>query len=826
MFFRHLQIALRLLRRNRLNSFINILGLSLSVVCCLLLYAFLRHEWTWDRTNQNIDRIHLIRTEFSQDIAIQAIKASSDRTSAPSPDAQVIRSSPLLLHDTIQDQIPGIEAITPYDYFTQLLKKDNEIFKSKVGYSNPSLFDIFTLPLVEGKQNLLLIDLHGAIVTESFARKYFVGDSFIGKSFDVKLGGEFIPVEITAVIEDLPENNTLSDIEIFLPFETYRKYIIANDGPLSWGRLSINNYILAEEGISPQEISNSINEYLINSEVQFSETNLFSLRFHAHPLKTLQVCPPYLANPEGLESKSDMSSAKTLFIIAMIILALACINVTSLSIGRGALRANEIGVRKVLGANKKELMFQFWLETGLTVLFAIAVGLVLTELILPVVRNLVEVDLAIFYDITTIISLASLWFILVVASGTYPALVMASFPTLSAFKGFLNIGRNTKLRRVLLVVQFTLSIALIAITMNMSSQMRYMQSVDLGYNGDQVVSLPIYSEEGTGARMMKMFQERFSGEPGILNITGTSSTFGDPLIGLWWQENEKEKSAGVNIVDFNYISMMDIQIVAGRDFSQENAADGHNSIIVNEAFVKEFGIEDPIGHQKANFNGKEIIGVVKDYHFNSLEDEISPMIFTVNPSLDFIDDKGYSTIHHESIQYILLKLSSENIPETMKTVEGYWKEIASDWQYKYKFIDDNIQEQYSDTRMWNKVSTLTSILAILIASMGLFGLAEIQISQRIKEIGIRKVLGASVWQIVSYFNKEFIILVSISSIIAMPIAFFVLKDWLENFAYKLPVNPLILISAGLMAMMIALITTSSQAIRAANTNPSEILRSE
>jgi putative ABC transport system permease protein len=808
MIWKHLQIALRILKKNKLHSVINVLSLSLAAACSLLLFVYLRYEWTWDHHHENLDSIYLVKANQSFE---NGFDYSTDGTS-------------MLFKESVQRNIPGIKAVCTFEEESKSIVIDEESYPLEVTFVNREFFDVFSFPFLEGNRESLFETQNSAVVTREFAEKYSPFEDPIGKEIDINFDSETKSFLITAIAESVPKTSILSG-EVFLSMKVHiDEYLVNNE--MDWISNSQMNFALLEKGADPLEVEASIKSLMDDLGVSHNKEKNIKTEFILHPLNKYHVRLPFLKNPHDFGSQIDSKPSLILAGIALVILFMACINVTMLSIGRGKVRSREIGVRKVLGARRNELMTQFWLETAILVVAALGIGLVLTELFLPVFNGLINLSLSMSYDFQTFVVLASLFVTLLIAAGFYPALVLSSFPVMSAFKGLFNAGKKKKLRRVTVVIQFTSTITLIAITLTMGQQLNFIKNQDLGYNDEQVVAFPMYSEGNDGLRALERFKNDFAGEPGVLGVAGSSCLFGEGWIINFWYDDDEQRRSYFSTIDQEFLTLLNVEFVEGRNFSKDKPSDEKRGVIVNEAFVEEFGIDNPIGARIGYFAENEIIGVMKDFNHDSLHEEVASLMMVMNPDIVYSQRVGCGRNHHHTIQYIYAKLAPEKIVSTMASIEKYWAKTYPETEYKFHFLDESVQEMYVDERRWNRTITFSSIIAILIASMGLFGLAELQISQRMKEIGVRKVLGASATQLVSQFNKEFVILVTGSTILAVPITIYILNKWFENFAYHVNINPLILIGAGFIALMIAFVTTSTQSIRAANTNPIEVLRDE
>ncbi|HET6568969.1 MAG TPA: FtsX-like permease family protein, partial [Rhodothermales bacterium] len=510
--------------------------------------------------------------------------------------------------------------------------------------------------------------------------------------------------------------------------------------------------------------------------------------------------------------------------IALLVLLIACINFMILSIGRSTTRAKEVGMRKALGARRGQIMKQFWGEAILMGLVALLLGVLLAILVLPLFNQLTgrELSLGASLNANGVLILLGLIAIVGLVAGGYPAAVLSGFNPVAVLKGDVKSRGNSFFTRSLIVVQYTLSIVLIVSTIVMARQLHYMLNRDLGFEGEQVVVLHTYNVTDKEApAVIERFRHDLLPDPRIVKIAraGYSFTHGGDWNGWLDAEGNQRRAANFGI-DYDYLDVMGMQLVAGRNFSREHPSDPTGGVLVNEALVRQFGIKDPIGYKLTGWNSwyvKEpptIIGVVKDFNFRSLHEEVAPAVLNMQPD------------YYIGMGAMLIKISGNDVPGTISLLEKTWNTVLPGRPFSYSFLDDDMAAQYQTEQRWGKILTYSSLLAILIACMGLFGLATLSTVRRTKEIGIRKVLGASVSGIVALVSREFVVLVLISGLAAAPLAYYAMHRWLDTFAYRIPLGPGAFILAGLAALLIALLTVSYQSVKAALANPASSLRYE
>jgi putative ABC transport system permease protein len=492
----------------------------------------------------------------------------------------------------------------------------------------------------------------------------------------------------------------------------------------------------------------------------------------------------------------------------------------NLSIGRSTSRSKEVGIRKVIGARRTQLMRQFWGETFVTIFISFLLGVTLAEFFLPVFNSLTNKNLILNYtnDWTTMEGLILLLVITGFVSGSYPALIFSGFKPVDTLKNRIHFGGSNLLTKSLVVIQFSLAVILIIAVVVVSSQLKYIKSKNLGFNREQVLIIPVTEGGIDSWRILEIYKNDFKSHKDILNISGTSNTFALGYHNVGFRNSKgEERRAYEYRIDHNYLATLGITLKEGRNFSKEFLTDSAESVIVNETLVKRFGIGKPVGNildgfSRSDIQNPRIIGVVKDYNFESLHKEVEPVVLHLN--------KG------SEISYILVRVSENNIPGTIDDINSKWNEIIPDIPFKYSFLDKDIEKQYRIEEQWHSIIIYAGGFAILTAVMGLFGLTALTVTKRTKEIGIRKVLGATISSIVTLISKQIIIQVLIANIIAAPLAYFAATKWLEDFAYKIDLSIIIFITAAFISVFIAFITISFQAIKAGLSNPVKSLRYE
>lgn len=808
MFGNYLKIAVRTLLRNRIYTAINVLGLAIAVATCLMITTYLHFEFTWDSSIKNVDRVYRVDT--------YTIRQGREPTYS--------EDATSLLGIELMKGVPGIESVLRLSTDEQIVRIDNELVPVESMSADSTVADMLGLTMLAGNPNEPLKDLRSVIISFSLADKYFGGLDAVGKSFEMELNGRFESFTITGIYQDMPLNTTYRANMIYpyeIDYAAIRKRLSDTWG-MSWSETLVR---LAPE-TDPEQVEAAIEKF--TSELKVNKDEKFSRIWQLQPMRQIHVA---LNNPRGMPTTTDASASIALSAITLIILLIASINFTTLSLGRSTTRTRGVGMRKVLGANRTPLMVQFWVETGLLAVVSIVIGVLFAELSLPMFNDLADTQLTLHITSAMILSIAVLWAVIVFFAGSYPALVISSFRPAQAFKGEIKVGGKSLLRRSLVFIQFTLSISLIALTLIMTRQMQFISKTNLGFNGNQVVVIDALNMDDTGEKLMEKMRAQLGDNPNILSISGSANNVSSPWFTVGWTDQDGKDWRGLklNLIDPEWLNTLQIPILYGRNLIAHSAHDSIHAVLLNEKAVEYFGFNDPIGKMLPGyFDNLTVVGVIPNLHMEDLHTEIDPAMLMLTLQGFFSRGHGISLSGHSwySIQRILLRLSPNDIPATMKAIERTWSEIAPDIPFKYSFVDDKVDAAYRDDRRWNSIITSAAGLAIIIALLGLFGLSTLEVSQRRKEIGIRKVLGASEQNIILLLTHQIMLLVVGASIISAPVAYILGKRWLNEFAYRIEIGPGILTLAGITALLLAMITVGGLAWRASMKNPVESIRYE
>ncbi len=798
----YLKIAFRTIRGQKICSLMNILGLSLGFTCCILIYFYVADELSFDRFHKNGDSLFRITR-----IIHKPEGSLSGRH----------HQFPMPMGPEFERYFPGIKFLTRHKGGDGIVRYKDKMFKEYIDMADSCFFDIFTFPFILGRSANSIADDHSVVLTKSYSLKYFGDEDPIGKTMTVTFGQNKKDYVVTGVVKDIPQNSTIQ-FNILMNISNYASYWPYGGGnPLTfWSNFNAHYYLLLKQGVSKESIEKNFPSFYDQYFSWYSqrinwdgEGNPFSI--------ALQKMSEIHLDP-GLYGGTNPIIYNILIGIALIVLVIACFNFINLSTGMSTVRSTEIGIRKVLGAGKKQLILQFWSESLVVSFFSMAIAVFFASIIFSQFNEFIGKQIAIenFINIFTVIVFIMLPLTAGILSGSYPALVMTNFNMHDTLKGKLKLGGKRGFTKSLIIMQFSLSIFLIMSTVIMGNQIRFMLNRDIGFEKEGLLVIDILENENQD-RIVDMFRNRAVQHAGVLGLSVSTTNFGG--FGAYGriEKDGKEFDFLDNTIDFDFMGTLGLKIIQGRDFSREYASD-RDGVIVNQRFVEKLGLKSPVGETIGEPSrgfpyNLMIIGVVEDFNFVSLHNEINPAIFHIQPG-----NWGY--------HYLLARISTGNIPETLKHLESSWKEIQPEKPFVYKFLSDVLEDHYKTEKRWKGIIQISSILALGIACMGMFGLTSITINQRVKEIGIRKVLGAKILQIINLVVKDFVVLVGIANVIAWPIAYYAMHKWLQNFAYRINIEIWIFILSGIFSLLIALLTVSYQSIKAATANPVDSLRYE
>jgi putative ABC transport system permease protein len=789
----YIKIALRNLWRHRVFSFINIMGLSVGMTACLLIFLYVRFEMSYDTFHPKVDRIYRV---------VADIKTPTEVLNSGGP-AWAVPSH-------IKLDFPEVEAFTRVMGDNLLFRKgDIKFYETNVIWADSAFFKIFHFPLLQGNAHTALKEPFSIVLTESAAKKYFGKANPMGQT--LLITGDASPATVTGIMKDMPENTQVKGDLILSMSTVTEKWAKGLDD--QWGNYSPAAYLLLKSGTNAMALQKKFPAFLEKwNGKEMKESQMY-------PTLLLEALKDnYLHSTRNGSKNGNIKNVYIFSIIALFILIIACINFINLTTARATERAKEVGIRKVAGAVKSQLARQFIGESIIISFIAYLLTLALSALLLPSFNELAgkTISQGIFENGQLILLLLGAAVVIGLLAGTYPAFVLAAFKPIEVLKGrFATGAKGSVLRKSLVISQFAISIALIIGTIIVYSQMSYMRNQNLGFNKDHVMVIDTNHDKA-----VETLQQVVAGLPNVQSTCLSGSVPGSGNPGAYSEvENVKGDLQIANFdlyfVDFDYIPLYKIQMAAGRSFSRDYKTDSNQAMILNEAAVKTLGYpssEQAIGKRFKQW-GREgkIIGVIKDFHFRSLQQPIKPLTMR---------------IERDRFELLSVKVSSAKLPNTIAAIEKKYKSVIPNLPFSYYFMDEFFDRQYRSEERFGKLFLNFAILAIFISCLGLLGLASYSTMQRTREIGIRKVMGASVSNIINLLSRDFLKLVIISFFIAAPVAWYFMHQWLADFAYRTNISWWIFATAGIMAVLIAVITISFQAIKAAVSNPVKALRTE
>jgi len=799
----NLKVALRNLLRNKSYACINIIGLAVGLAICILIFQYVYVEMSYDKFHENGKNLYRFQISKRDD------SGEWDHHSL----------SPIPLGPVLKEKFPEIQNFTRLMNRNTIVKANENKFNETLLFTDPDFFSVFSFELLRGNRANVLSDKYSVVISATVAEKYFGTVDALGKTLSIRRGGEFHDFTVSAVCGDIPYNSTIQ-FDILLPSAV----LLDNMDPIfkdSWGAMTARTYIRLADGTDPSamesKLPSAFQSHLRDRYGDEVDRVLESHKFNLQPLAAIHLNPRISNTYEPVNNPVYLH---ILMAIGAFILILACINVINLAIGQAATRFREMGTRRILGAGRLGLVKQFLGESLILSFISLALALVLAEVSLPIFNRLAATNLSITFLSNPVLfpALIGLAILVALVAGGYPALYLTRFRPAEIVRGTAKVGGPSLFTRTLVILQFSLSIFFIICTLMMSRQLDYMKQKNLGFDHQQIVMIPIQSRDAN--QILELLKNELLPHSAIVAITGCRESLGRMSdFGFFTaRAGEVEDGSYVFRIDGNYLSTMGIELVEGRDFSSDFPADATHSVIVNKAFAAKFGLTSPLGSKvQAQFGGLEdntgeIIGVVENFNFLSLHSQVEPALLHISPK--------------RRIGYAAIKVELTNLPSTLNLIKGAWTGIAPDLPFEYYFLDDDFNRQYQAEERWSAIFGYSSFFAILIASLGLLGITALALSRRTKEIGIRKVLGATVTGLVRLVTKEFLLLVLIANLLAWPAAFYAMRIWMQGFAYKSKLGLEIFIFSALLALAIAFITASYQAARAAIANPVDSLRQE
>ena len=788
----------RNIQRNKTFSIIKIFGLSIGLMVCMLIFLYTKDEISYDQFHVNKAKLYRV---------IQNFKFGDDKS-------QYVGVTNAIVGETFAKEIPEVSQVVRVTSADVTAKKDNTVFAENPLCVDNNFFSVFTFPLIEGNLKTALKDPNAVVLSRDLAKKYFGTVDVIGKTMQLKIDTAFENFIITAVAENAPQNSTLK-ADMYLPLVYFERYNSNKD----WFGGSMNTIVL----LTPQANSTIVKNKMQSIFDKNIKSDLEKIKQeHDMTVKIALTLQPFTdihlskqAGPDnGMQDGSKPAYSYILSCIAVFILIIACINFINLATAQSLKRSKEIGIRKVVGGTRKQLIKQFLTESFLVSLIAFVIAIVLTIALLPLFNQLANKKLSLSYLSDGYLYAAYFLLLLVTSfiAGFYPSLLLSAFQPVKVLYSKQKLLGKNYFTKSLIVLQFALAIFLIIGAVVINSQLNFLSHTDLGYNAENLVAINIPVNKSSD-KLPDLFKNELANRSDILMVAAKNS--GRSISGV--KANGKQITIEKARIDENFLPAFKIPIVAGRNFSPDYPSDLMHSVIVNETFVKEAGWDiDHIVGKTINFIEPKrpavVIGVIKDYHFVSLKEKIMPEVLSMDTNFNY--------------GQIWVKIDPKNIPQTLATLQSTFKKIVPYFPYTYQFMNDINAKRYETEAKWKQIINIASALFIFISCIGLLGLVILSIEQRTKEIGIRKVLGAAVSRIVLLVSKEFIILISIALLVAIPVGYYFVDKWLQDFAYRIHISWWMFALSGALVIAVALITISFHAIKAAIANPVKSLRTE
>jgi putative ABC transport system permease protein len=782
----YMKTSWRSLLRYKVYSTINLFGLAIGIACSLLIFLWIQDELSYDRFHENSDRIYRVVTESQSDGNVNRIAIT------PAP-----------LASALTEDFPGIVKAVTLDNNVFFIRYQNRRFNERVFFSDPEFFDIFTLPLIKGDSKTALKEPYTIVISESASNKYFGEDDPLGKILTFDKEWTF---KITGVFKDIPENSHLR-FDFLASIMSYKSRYMDQ-----WGVSNFHTYVLTSEEFSPERFQDLIPDFVEKyrgSEVR----HVYKLQYLLQPITSIHLHSHLKGE---VRPNGNMNNIFIFSAIALFILLIACFNYINLSTARYTTRVKEVGIRKVVGAHRLHIIKQFLGESTYITFIALIIAVITAHLLLPIFNSLAGKELGINY-----IENHELWIFMILiilgisaASGSYPALLFSVFRPANVLKGTECVRmKGHFLRKTLIVVQFAISIIFIVGTLTIHNQLNYVRNKKLGFNKEHVVNIPLYDEDALNK--IEIIKNEFLQNSNILSVSASGYRPGGVVYNqsYWYEGASEDKNLMIQwiAVDHDFLNTYEIELVTGRNFSKQFPSDIEQAYILNESAVKEIGWESPLGKQFEINKKGTVIGVIKDFHFESLHQKLEPMALCVYPG---------------AFECLAVRIRPGNIPNVLNFMQNKWQNLVPNQVFQFSFLDEDYDNLYRAETRLSKIFSYITFFTIVIACLGLFGLTALITELRTKEIAVRKVLGASITGIVAMLSREFLKLVLAANIIAWPVAWYAVNKWLGNFSYRINLGIWIFFLSGILVLVIAFAAVIYQSVKAAAANPIDLIRYE
>lgn len=804
MLLNYFKIALRNLVKNRLHTLVNVAGLSLGIASVFLITIYVQYELGYDR---HYDRY--------QDLYRVTWENENPQTRTPHPMAQALVDDFPEVESAVSLSPLWAAGLTREIFSIRNLEKDIRHDESNVLSVDSTFFDVFRFPVIKGDAEEALRNVNGMLISEPMAKKYFGSDDPIGKHLAVN--SDTVLLEVMAVFKDVPEQSHFHFD--FLVSYVREKALDPEDEYYTWADFGHFNYIRLKPGADPKALEAKLMPWL-RKYVDVSDEDFRNAMANNYGLRVQPVTDIHLKSHLRweLESNGNIEYVYIMAAAALLTLVIGCINFMNLMTAKSTERAKEIGIRKTLGALRQQLSLQFLSESIIIACVSVVFALLLAEVALPFYNNLTGQSFDLNY-IETLPVLLGLGILIGICSGIYPSLYLSSVKPHVILKGkFQEANEGSRLRSLLIVFQFSISMILISGAVIIYNQLSYIQNKNLGFNKEEILVIPL-KNESVRPRIQALKSE-------LLRIKGVNAVSASSnLPGGQFNQNsislvespEDDISCSEAFVDFDFLKVMNIELAEGRFYMPENLRDTVATFVLNETAAHQLNVSSPVGkeiHWYAYENDQPItgrvIGVVKDFHFQSFHDPVRPLMF----------------IHHPAYNHMIIKLNTKDFKNTISEIKKVYAQFDTMFEFQYSFLDDRLNQQYQAEQRTGIIFGIFAFIAISIACFGLFGMAMLTFSQRTKEVSIRKVLGASVSQLIVLLLSNFTKLIFIAVVIAIPFAWWIMDRWLDNFIYQVGIHPIVFISSGIILILISWITLGYFTLRTSRVNPAETLKNE
>ncbi len=800
----YFKTLLRNMQKNKLHTGINVIGMAVAFTCSIFLLLFVYQQFTFNKFHTNVNRLYQVYYSSSGSQGIET-NGQMGYPAAPALKAEHI----------------GIEKATRYKYGGRGVKYKDKELELEVTMVDNDFFNMFSFPVVKGNQANPLADVGNVVISEDVAKKIFNKEDPIGKTISTNTGGEWKSLTVSAVLKDFPDNSSIK-FDVLARPEISPGYAEEKD---KWDNHHHPVYVQLSANTTKAQTERQLRNFIqkyhpadvasMKNEGYKPDENGEMSSMRLSPFKDL-----HFANIGGREEMSK-TFLYVIMLVSFVIILIACFNFINLNIGLSFTRTKEIGIRKCLGAGRRQVWLQIWGESLFTVLIAMIIAVVTIIFLLWYMDKTSQIRLrsSLFYQpVVVFILLAILFSVSFIASG-YPSFIMGKLKTVEILKGKISLKKPGGFRNALIVVQFVIACVFICSTIIIYQQFQHLRNAPLGYNTSSIISVPILNQ-AEGKRIVSQIRTRLSSQSSIVSVTGSSNNLGKGLDRTTSKTNSEFNYYGKPIVtnwtnvDYDFLKTLNVVPKEGRDFTAGFVADSSNAVIVTESMAKQFSDKNVTGLSFYADSSKPkitIIGVIPDFHLYSMHEKAEPLTISLS---------------NGQLAYILIRVVSQNTSATMNLVKAAYAEVEPGAEFKGSYVYENIERWYDTEQMLAKMFSIAALVAIVLSCMGLFGIAFIVIQQRVKEIGVRKVLGASVAGVAVLVTKEFIKPVLIAMLISIPIAWWAMHQWLQDFEYRITIQWIIFLAAGFVAVFIAVATVSFQAIKAAVANPVKSLRTE